>query len=248
MAGDEQQLDRGEQLVLRQPPAVLLVQLEQVGDEVLAGRAAALLDDPVEQLAQLPAQGGRVLQAADLGDGVAEPVQIVLVGGRDADQLGDDLARQRIGELQPQVHRRVRGQARQPVDQPGGELLDARAQPVQPALREGGGQRHAQPAVTFAFGVEHGRVGDDAVDGRARRQRVPVRPVVQLPGHVRMGQHGHQRGVVGGGPGPHALRGHGHERACLTQPLVVSVQVGGGRVEDEAAVIGHLSLIPSFSR
>ncbi|WP_345404146.1 hypothetical protein [Nonomuraea salmonea] len=134
MPGDEQQLDGGEQLVLRQPPAVLLVQPEQVGDEVFSRRAAALVDDLVEQFVQLFAQAGRVFEVADLGDGVGEAVQLVLVLRRDADELGDDLARQRVGEFEPQVHRLVGRLLREVVDEPGGEFLDARAQAVEPAL------------------------------------------------------------------------------------------------------------------
>ena len=129
MPADEQQKQHRHQLELVQRFA-LVFGTDECGDEVVARFTAAALDQVVEVVHQLvPAFARsfghfRVIDRADchrnLLGGFTEEVAPVRI---DAEKLGDDGDRQRIGEQRHRIHAAVRlGRIEEVVD----DLLNAR--------------------------------------------------------------------------------------------------------------------------
>jgi hypothetical protein len=131
----------------------------------------------------------------------------VPVGGRPAEELGDDQHRERLGEAGDDVHRTL-GRQRHgaPVEQVLGQLLDPGPEPFHVPAAEGAGHQPPQPGVRGRLHLQ---------------QRVLVQPVERVPlprrtsgtrdpqrvgpAQVAAAQHLAGVGVRGGEPHPEAV-------------------------------------------
>jgi hypothetical protein len=157
-----------DQLVLGQ-----LLDLRQGGDQVVLRprpAPARQVDEVRAELLARPHRGGgrlrrrvQLVHAADVGR--PRPQQVAVVVG-DAEHLGDDGHRQRLGEHADQVERPALPRL---VDQRVGHRLDGRAHPLDRARRERPADQPPQPGVLRRLHVEH-PVADDVPEGRLLRR------------------------------------------------------------------------------
>ncbi|MFC7108872.1 hypothetical protein ACFQQB_55835 [Nonomuraea rubra] len=233
MPGDQDADGHRDQLLVAEPVPVLLAHPHQPGQQVFS-RGGPLGGDQVAHVADQPSgPGGEPLQiwCAEIG-GPAAPGVTVLCG--DAEQLADDLDGQRVGVPLDQVE--LRGQAGQQLV---GDLLDARAQPLDPAGGELAGDEPAQPGVVRrVIGAERAHQVRHHVLGQpGRRRHVDLGLLGDVAAEARIGQHRDALRIAGDEPDGGAVHiGAATDRALLGQVGEEGVTVGGGQ---QAGDVGH---------
>ena len=164
--GVEQQ-HRGRHELVRGQPVRTVARRDEVGEQVVAGRLRALRGELLDVCRERPGRlAGRLLvgrgpvHLVHPHDRLRPRPQVVPVGLGDAEQLGDHEHRQRLGVVLDDVELAV-GQVGQ---QPRGQLLDPRRQPLHVAAPERAGHQPPQPGVLGRLAVED-RVGVQPVEG-----------------------------------------------------------------------------------
>ena len=155
VAGDDEEHDGAEQLVLAE--GVALVSGTDEGADQIVPRLGAAFG---EEILQVRHELGHLLEEAlqrlrlehGRDDRVRPGPEPFLIGGRHAEELGDDGNRQRKRVLRREVHLTARLDG---VEQLVGDRLDARPQLLDHPRREGLRHESPQAAVIVAVSVQH---------------------------------------------------------------------------------------------
>jgi hypothetical protein len=166
VAGEEEDEDHRQELVLVEPVAVLLG-VDELADQVVGGLTALLGERAPQVVGESTQVEARFLHLLAVPPGAAAQerlrpaADVVLVLTGDAEHLADDPDRQRVGEGVDQLHRPVRRRlaplGRGPLgigEQLVGEDLDARPERVHGAPGEAGLDQLAEPGVVGRVDAE----------------------------------------------------------------------------------------------